>query len=94
MDQAGNFEDFVGAIDTVQYLVITTPPRLSRLQQRIERVFSSVMNPPTRQNGTKPVTAYLGLTFGVVTDRDGPYGDVRSLAEAVARSRGRASGTA
>ena len=67
--------------------------RVPRLKQRIERVFTSVMNPPARRDGAKPVTAYLSLSFGVVTDRDGPFGDVRSLAEAVARSRGRASET-
>jgi len=89
VDQAGNFEDFVGRVDTVQYIVITTMPRVPRLRQRIERVFARVMNPPVKRNGTKPVTAYLGLSFGVTVDRDGPFGDVRSLAEAVAQSRER-----
>jgi PleD family two-component response regulator len=87
VNQVGNFEDFVGRVNTVQYIAITTPPRIPRLRQRIERVFAKVMNPPVKQNGNKPVTAYLSLSFGVTTDRDGPYGDVRSLAEAIARSR-------
>jgi PleD family two-component response regulator len=89
VDQVGNFEDFVGRVDTVQYIIITTMPRIPRLRQRMERVFARVMNPPVKRNGAKPVTAYLGLSFGVTVDRDGPFGDVRSLAEAVAQSRER-----
>jgi DNA-binding response OmpR family regulator len=92
VDQVGNFEDFVGRVDTVRYIIITTPPRVSRLRQRIERVFAKVMDPPVRQSGARPVTAYLDLSFGVTTDRDGPFGDVRSLAEAVAQSRTRRDG--
>jgi PleD family two-component response regulator len=91
VDQVGNFEDFCGRVDTVRYIIITTPPRLPRLRQRIERVFATVMNPPVKQSGSRPITAYLGLSFGVVTDRDGPFGDVRSLGEAVARSRMRSN---
>jgi CheY-like chemotaxis protein len=87
VDEVGNFEDFVGRVGTVDYVVMTTPHRISRLEATIRQKFDRAMNPPSVRTGTKPVTAYLSLSFGVVTDRDGPFGDIRSLSVAISRSR-------
>jgi CheY-like chemotaxis protein len=87
VDEVGNFEDFVGRVGTVDYVVITTPHRIPRLQERIAAKFERAMNPPRRNAGTRPVTAYLSLSFGTVTDQDGPFGDIRSLSVAISRSR-------
>jgi len=35
VDQAGNFEDFCGRVDVVQYVVVTTPSRVADLRARI-----------------------------------------------------------
>jgi CheY-like chemotaxis protein len=82
-DEAGNFEDFVGRVATVHYIVITTPGRVERLRARLEDIFARTMDPPNSSGSTKPVTAQLELNFGLVTDADGPYGDVRSLSMAI-----------
>lgn len=87
VDEAGNFEDFVGRVGTVDFVVITTPPRVPRLRERIERKFTQAMNPSRGDGGKRPVTADLRLSFGLVLDRDGPFGDVRSLSEAIMQSR-------
>ncbi len=89
VDQVGNFEDFVGRVGVAEFIIITTPPRVARLKERINARFTRAMNPPGTGNGrrARPATACLSLSFGVITDRNGPFGDVRSLAEAVARSR-------
>jgi hypothetical protein len=87
VDEAGNFEDFVGRVGTIDYVVITTPYRVARLQANIRKNFNQAMNPQADRTGAKPVTAYLSLSFGVVTDRDGPFGDIRSLSVAISRSR-------
>ena len=86
-DEVGNFEDFVGRVGTVDYMVITTPHRVLRLQERVATKFSQAMNPQNDHSSAKPVTAHLHLSFGVVTDQDGPFGDIRSLAVAISRSR-------
>jgi DNA-binding response OmpR family regulator len=85
--EAGNFEDFVGHVGTVDYVVITTPHRVPRLRRQIAQKFARAMNPQGSGAGARPVTAYLGLSFGVVTDQDGPFGDIRSLSVAISRSR-------
>jgi CheY-like chemotaxis protein len=87
VDEAGNFEDFVGRVGTIDYIVITTPHRVARLRENIASRFDRAMNPQNDPSRAKPVTAYLGLSFGVVTDRDGPFGDIRSLAVAISGSR-------
>lgn len=87
VNEAGNFDDFVGRVGTVDYVVITTPHRLSRLQESVATKFTQAMNPQNDHSSAKPVTAYLSLSFGVVTDHDGPFGDIRSLAVAISASR-------
>ena len=87
VDEVGNFEDFVGRVGTVDYVVITTPHRVPRLQERVSLKFSQAMNPQNDRSSARPVTAHLDLSFGVVTDQDGPFGDIRSLAVAISRSR-------
>ncbi len=89
VDEVGNFEDFVGRVGVAEFIIITTLPRVARLKERIKARFTRAMNPPNAGDGrrVRPATACLGLSFGVITDKDGPFGDVRSLAEAVARSR-------
>jgi DNA-binding response OmpR family regulator len=87
VDEAGNFEDFVGRVGTVDYIVLTTLHRVPRLKQTIAHKFDRAMNPQGDRAGAQPVTAYLSLSFGVVTDQDGPFGDVRSLSVAISRSR-------
>lgn len=87
VDEVGNFEDFVGRVGTIDYVVITTPYRVARLQANITEKFDRAMNPQAVRTGTRPVTADLSLSFGVVTDRDGPFGDIRSLSVAISRSR-------
>ena len=87
VNEVGNFEDFVGRVGTVEFIVVTTPPRITRLKERIGHKFVQVMNPPEAKGPKKPITAELSLNFGVVQAHDGPYGDVRSLGEAIAQSR-------
>jgi DNA-binding response OmpR family regulator len=86
-DEVGNFEDFVGRVGTVDFLVITTPGHVERLRERIQNAFSNAMDPPNTKGTTKPVTAQLSLSFGLVTDTDGPYGDIRSLSMAISHAR-------
>jgi hypothetical protein len=78
-------------VGTIDFIIITTPPRIARLRERIRVKFDQVMNPRTSRPGAKPVTATLGLVFGTITDQDGPYGDIRSLSVAIARSHGKDS---
>jgi DNA-binding response OmpR family regulator len=87
VDEVGNFDDFVGRVGTVDYIVITTPHRVSRLQESLETKFTRAMNPQNDTSDARPITAYLDLSFGVVTDQDGPFGDIRSLAVAISGSR-------
>ncbi len=87
VDEAGNFEDMVGRVGTVDFVIITTPPRVARLRERIERKFNQAMNPAHGNGGKRPVTADLRVSFGLVLDSDGPFGDVRSLSEAIMQSR-------
>jgi len=86
VNETGNFEDFVGRVGTVDFIVVTTPPRVPRLRERIERKFNMAMN-PHGDGGKRPVTADLRLSFGLVLGSDGPFGDVRSLGEAIMQSR-------
>jgi DNA-binding response OmpR family regulator len=86
-DEVGDFEDFVGRVGTVDFVVITTPGHVERLRDRIRDAFASAMDPPTAKGAAKPVTAQLSLSFGLVTDRDGPYGDIRSLSMAISHAR-------
>jgi len=88
-DEAGNFGDFVGRVATVHFVIVTTPARVDRLRARIQESFKRAMDPPTAPGSAKPVTALLGLTFGLVTDKDGPYGDIRSLAMAISHAHAR-----
>ena len=85
-DDAGNFEDFVGRVATVHLIVITTPERVDRLRACIQDRFTRAMDPSGSGSSPKPVTAHLGLSFGLVTDADGPYGDVRSLSMAISHA--------
>jgi CheY-like chemotaxis protein len=85
--EVGNFEDFVGRVGTVEFIIVTTPPRITRLKERIEHKFVQVMNPSRAEGQKKPITAELHLSFGIVHAQDGPYGDVRSLGEAITQSR-------
>jgi GGDEF domain-containing protein len=87
VSEAGNFEDFVGRVGTVEFVIFTTPPRVTRIKERIEHKFGQVMNPAQTVGQKKPMTAELYLSFGVVQAQDGPYGDVRSLGEAITQSR-------
>ena len=86
VNDLGNFEDFVGRVGTVEFIVVTTPPRVLRLQERIAFLFTRAMYPPN-EGDVKPVTADLYLAFGVVTAQNGPFSDVRSLSEAVSKSK-------
>jgi GGDEF domain-containing protein len=90
VDRAGDFGDFCGRVDVVQYVIVTTPFRVADLRTQLGLAFSRAMHPPVEEDGGQPITAHLSLSFGVITDRDGPFGDVRSLAHAVTRSRGTA----
>lgn len=85
-DEVGNFEDFVGRVATVHFIVITTPARIERLRARIQDNFARAMDPPSSSRSAKPVTAQLCLNFGLITDRDGPYGDIRSLSMAISHA--------
>ena len=87
VSDVGNFEDFVGRVGTVEFVVVTTPPRIARIKERIDNKFVQVMNPPRTAGQKKPITAELYLSFGVVQAQEGPYGDVRSLGEAITQSR-------
>jgi hypothetical protein len=89
-DDVGNFEDFVGRVATVHFVVITTPARVDRLRARVQETFSRAMDPPG--SSSKPVTAQLGLSFGLITDEDGPFGDVRSLSMAISHAHAQAAG--
>jgi DNA-binding response OmpR family regulator len=84
-DEVGNFDDFLGRVGTVDYVLITTPARIDRLCARIQELFARAMDPPNSKS--KPITAHLSLSFGVVTDTDGPYGDIRSLSVAISHAR-------
>jgi CheY-like chemotaxis protein len=90
-DEMANFDDFVGRVATVHFIVITTPARINRLRARIQDTFSHAMDPQGSSGSPKPVTAQLGLSFGLVTDRDGPYGDIRSLSMAISDAHATAS---
>jgi DNA-binding response OmpR family regulator len=85
-DRAGSFEDFVGRVGPLHFVVLTTPPLLARLREQIEKTFDRAMNPAPEKGDTKPVTAYLKLSFGTVTEHGGPFGDVRSLSLAISHS--------
>lgn len=85
-DEVGNFEDFVGHVATVHFIVITTPTRVDRLRARIQEAFSRAMDPPGSGSSVKPITAQLSLSFGLITDKDGPYGDIRSLSMAISHA--------
>jgi DNA-binding response OmpR family regulator len=85
-DDVGNFEDFVGRVGTVELIVITTPALVDRLRTCIRDRFVRAMDPPGSGPSAKPVTAQLELSFGLVTDADGPYGDVRSLSMAISHA--------
>ncbi len=87
VDEIGGGDDFVGRVGTVQFIIITDPARVMRLRARMDRVFRMAMDPSGSSDAPRPVTAQLYLSFGVITAADGPFGDVRSLAEAVMRSR-------
>jgi hypothetical protein len=81
----GNFDDFLGRVGTVDYILITTPARIDRLCARIQERFARAMDPPN--STSKPITAHLTLSFGVVADTDGPFGDIRSLSLAVSHAK-------
>jgi DNA-binding response OmpR family regulator len=86
VDEAGNFGDFVGRAGTVHFIVVTTPARIDRLRARIQESFTRAMDPPNARGSAKPVTAKLRLSFGLITDADGPYGDIRSLSVAISHA--------
>jgi PleD family two-component response regulator len=85
-DRAGSFEDFVARVGPLHFVVLTTPPRLVLLRERIQKAFDWTMNPTLAKGNAKPVTAYLELSLGTITDRDGPFGDVRSLSLLISHS--------
>jgi DNA-binding response OmpR family regulator len=90
-DTVGRFEDFVGRVGTVHYIVITTPARVDEMRARIHDSFTRAMDPPGATGSAKPLTAHLGLTFGLITDKDGPFGDIRSLSMAISHAHTQAT---
>ncbi len=93
VEELGTFDDFVGHVGRDNFLIITVPSRVQALQNRImgrfERAISASYQPGAESTEQPPERGSLplALRIGVVTCDDGPFPDIRSLAEAVSHAR-------
>lgn len=93
VEELGTFDDFVGHVGRDNFLIITVPSRVQALQNRImgrfERAISASYQPGAESTEQPPErrSLPLALRIGVVTCDDGPFPDIRSIAEAVSHAR-------
>ncbi|MBC7251863.1 MAG: response regulator [Anaerolineae bacterium] len=93
VEELGTFDDFVGHVGRDNFLIITVPSRVQALQNRIkgrfERAISASSQPGAESTEQPPErrSLPLALRMGIVTCDDGPFPDIRSIAEAVAHAR-------
>jgi CheY-like chemotaxis protein len=93
VEELGTFDDFVGHVGRDNFVIITMPSRVQTLQNRITGRFDRAIRASyqkkagTDQADREPPAISLALTVGVVTRDDGPFSDIRSVAEAVSRAR-------
>ncbi|RLC62517.1 MAG: response regulator [Chloroflexota bacterium] len=93
VEELGTFDDFVGHVGRDNFVIITMPSRVQALQNRITGRFDRAIRASYQkqagndQSDQEPPALSLALTVGVVTRDDGPFPDIRSIAEAVSRVR-------
>ena len=93
VEELGTFDDFVGHVGRDNFLIITVPSRVQALQNRImgrfERAISASYQPGAESTEQPPErrSLPLALRIGVVTCDDGPFPDIRSIAEVVSHAR-------
>jgi len=93
VEELGTFDDFVGHIGQDNFIIVTMPGRVHALRDRITGRFDRAIR-ASYQKKTEADQAEqespaisLALTVGVVTRDDGPFPDIRSIAETISRAR-------
>lgn len=93
VEELGTFDDFVGHVGRDNFVIITMPSRVQALQNRITGRFDRAIRASYQKRAEADQTDQespalsLALTVGVVTRDDGPFPDIRSIAEAVSHAR-------
>jgi PleD family two-component response regulator len=96
VEELGTFDDFVGHIGRDNFVIITVPSRVQALKDRITGRFDRAIRTSypkkagTGQADLEPPALSLALRVGVVTRDDGPFPDIRSIAEVVSCARRKA----
>jgi PleD family two-component response regulator len=93
VEELGTFDDFAGHVGRDNFVIITMPSRVQALRNRITGRFDQAIRASYQtesgadqsDQGTPALS--LALTVGVVTRDDGPFPDIRSIAEAVSHAR-------
>lgn len=93
VDELGTFDDFVGHVGRDNFVIITMPSRVQALRDRITGRFDRAVRASYQKRteaerpDREPPALSLALTVGVVTREDGPFSDIRSIAEAISHAR-------
>ncbi|MDY7040006.1 MAG: response regulator [Chloroflexota bacterium] len=93
VEELGTFDDFVGHVGRDNFVIITMPSRVQALRNRITGRFDRAIRASYQKEDTtgqadeETPALSLTLTVGVVTHDDGPFPDIRSIAETISLTR-------
>jgi len=100
VDAEGSTEDFIGHVSSDDFIVITSADRASVLKEAIKKRFDAEVAAfysfRDRENGYLALrdadgkeirVPLMTLSIGVITDRDGPFSDIRQITEVAAEAR-------
>ncbi len=100
VDLTGTLDEFVGQIDNDDFIVISTPERAEMVkgivQQRFDSEIGSFYSFRDREAGYVSYADAAGresraplmtLSIGAITDKDGPFSDIRQVTEIAAEAR-------
>jgi len=100
MDARGGAEDFIGHASSDDFIIITSADRANALKEAIKKRFDAEVATfysfRDRENGyltfhnahgKETPVPLMTLSVGVITDRDGPFSDIRQITEVAAEAR-------
>jgi CheY-like chemotaxis protein len=85
LDDMDSRDDFLGHLaSSPDFVLVSVPGRIRPICDRLVARFDPVINPGHASAGVIP---QLRLSIGVLTDRDGPFHDIRQITEMLEKIR-------
>ena len=95
VNEFGSVDDFVGHVHEAEFMLITREEKAvdvrAKLASRLDRAFNYFY--PIKDIESGQVADQMKAEVGVITSSDGPFADLRSLFEAVIRTRKQVAAT-